>query len=79
MSKSFGYRKPGTAEGSWNGAWVVAESWGRRTMALFEDNKDWIAEPIFVTDENIAREIKICTDKGWLPMSAADLKKTAGV
>lgn len=68
-------RQPGTT--GWHGAFVAVEGEGKRTVAVFEDGKDFIAEDI--TDDELNALIALHTEKGWVQMDREDIRKTSGV
>ena len=77
-SKLIGYRKPGTAFGKWDGAFVASQkSNGEITTSFFSDKKDWIAHPLKWVD--VESEVNSLTQQGWTVMDMSDIEATSGM
>lgn len=68
-------RKPGTQ--GWNGAFVAVRTNGGTTVAVFENNRDFIGNN--VTDAELSEMVEGFQSEGWLPMDREDVRLTAGV
>lgn len=76
-TKIVGWRKAGTAEGTWTGAYVAKLFLGMPiTAALFEDGKDFVGSP---TRSNHLSIVSKLVEDGWCPMTREDIFKTAGM
>jgi hypothetical protein len=72
-----GYRKPGTHEGDWQGAWVyLPRKDGSATCILFEDMEDFITRLQPNHGRVLVDQRKGLLDKGWQPMTRKDIWKT---
>ncbi len=74
---TFGCRIPQTALGSWDGAFVYAETKQVRISAVFQNGMDYVGHPNNLVDE--LRKYKKFIKQGWIPMTRQDIEKTAGI
>lgn len=78
-SKYYGWRKPRTQVGTWDGAFVYSIIFNRPHMYVyFIDGMDLVSTETLTWDilnTEIAKNMR----NGWSPMTADDIYQTAGV
>ena len=75
---AFGCRKPESAEGKWDAAFVyVKDENGKQIYSEFQRGMDFIGHPESALEA--ARGYTHYIEKGWKPMTVEDIEKTTGV
>lgn len=73
----FGFRKEGTALGSWDGVFVGARFKTKSIGVVFEDGKDFVNNDMSWQDILKTKEEMI--GRGWKEMTQEDIKLTSGI
>ena len=78
-SIAIGCRKPGTAVGSWEGAFVFGQAsiGGPLVAAVFSNGMDYVGHPRNI--EEALHMYRQFVDEGFVPMHVDDLAKTSGM
>lgn len=74
---TFGCRKPNTAFGSWDGAFVYEKAGGKHMTSTYVDGEDYIGMPDDLK-EAVRNYNFFSKRKGWVPMTPEDIAETSG-